>query len=293
MSTLPSWTSGVDLTRWFEQTAWWDGPALARAPQLALAELLEAVAGRFTGRELTFQVRGHVVRGHIDAVQVSGRASPAPADDPFGWLADATRLRDVVQWTRGIFGIGEGEAAPPIDAVELDATVVHVDELPVGTVAVRVDGVRLEPTVPFPELVTGSITFEVHATRADVLRWIHRFFPDWDIRPHSDELLVVRGPRWRFPLLVRASVDPRTVHTEAVGIVVLGRPFRLPRRLVRTRSFAVPAIDPALELESVRVDGEALALGFRHEGVRQRLHLDALRAAVRDGATKLGATIFG
>jgi hypothetical protein len=63
--------------------------------------------------------------------------------------------------------------------------------------------------------------------------------------------------------------------------------------LVKSRTFAVPAIDPALELEAVTVAGDAVTLGFRHEGVRQRLHLDALRAAVRDGATKLGATIFG
>ena len=293
MSTLPTWTSGADLTRWFEQTAWWDSPTLARAPQLALAELLEAVAGRFTGRELSLQVRGHLVRGQVDAVQVTGRPSPTAADDPFGWLANATRLRDVVRWSRGLFGMGDGNAAPPIDAVEFDATAVHVDDLLVGTVAVRVDGVRLEPTVPFPEVVTGSIAFDVVTTRAEVLRWLRRFFPDWDIRPHDDGLLVVRGPGWRAPLVVRATVDPRTVHTEAVGVVVLGRTFRLPRFLVKSRTFAVPAIDPALELEAVTVAGDAVTLAFRHAGVRQRLHLDALRAAVRDGATKLGATIFG
>ena len=294
MSTLPGWTSGVDLTRWFEQTAWWDGPTLARAPETALAELLEAVAGRFTGRELSLQVGSHVVRGHVAAVQVTGRPSPTRSDDPFQWLADATRLRDVVRWSRGVFGLGGdgGDAAPPIDAVEFDATDVHVDDLLVGTVAVRVDGVRLEPTMPLPEVATGSITFDVQTTRAQVLRWVGRFFPDWDFRAHDGELLVVRGPGWRFPLLVRATVDLHTVHADAVGVVVLGRAFRLPRLLVRSRSFAVPVVDPALELELVTVDGDDVRLGFRHHGVRRRLHLDALRAAVRDGATKLGASIF-
>jgi hypothetical protein len=106
-------------------------------------------------------------------------------------------------------------------------------------------------------------------------------------------VLVVRGPGWRFPLLVRATLDPHTVHTDAVGVVVLGLAFRLPRFLVRSRSFAVPIVDPTLELEAVTVDGDDVRLGFRHDGMRRRLHLDALRAAVRDGATKLGATIFG
>lgn len=293
VSTLPSWTSGVDLTRWFDQTAWWDGPTLARAPQLALAEVIEAVAGRFTGRDLSLQVRGHAVRGHVDAVQVTGRPSPMPADDPFGWLADATRLRDVVRWSRGILGVGDGGAGAPIDAVEFDATNVHVDELPVGAVAVRVDGVRLEPTVTFPEVVTGPITFDVQTTREHVLRWLGRFFPEWDLRPRDAELLVVRGPGWRFPLLVRATVEPRVVHAAAIGVVVLGRAIRFPRFLVRTRTIDVPTIDPALDLEAVQVEGDRVVLRVRHEGVRQRLHLDALRAAVRDGATKLGATIFG
>jgi len=296
VSTLPGWTSGVDLTRWFEQTAWWDSPTLARAPQVALAEVLEAVAGRFTGRELSLQVGGRVVRGHVDAVQVTGRPSPTPSDDPFGWFADATRLRDVVRWSRGIFGMGEGDggdSGAPIEAIEFDATDVHVDDLLVGTVAVRIDGVRLEPTMTFPEVVTGSIAFDVQTTRAQVLRWIGRFFPDWDVRAHDGELLVVRGPGWRVPLLVRATVDTHTVHTDAVGVVVLGRAFRLPHFLVRSRTFAVPVVDPALELEAVTVDGDDVTLGFRHEGVRQRLHLDGLRTAVRDGATKLGSAFFG
>ena len=92
-----------------------------------------------------------------------------------------------------------------------------------GTVAVRVDGVHLEPTMPFPEVVTGPITFDVHTTCAQVLVWVRRLLPNWDVRPRGDELLVVRGPGWRLPLLVRATLDPSTVHTEAVGAVVLGR----------------------------------------------------------------------
>jgi len=88
-------------------------------------------------------------------------------------------------------------------------------------------------------------------------------------------------------------VGPRVVHAAAIGVVVLGRAIRFPRVLVRTRTIDVPTIDPALDLEAVQVEGDRVALRVRHEGVRQRLHLDALRAAVRDGATKLGATIFG
>jgi hypothetical protein len=293
VSTLPSWTAGVDVTRWFEQTAWWDGPTLARAPQQALAELLEAVAGRFTGRELSLQLRGHAVRFQVDAVQVRGRPTATPADDPFGWFADATRLRDVVWWSRGMLGFDNRGAAAPIDAVEFDAHSVSVDEQLVGTVAVKVDGVRLEPTVPWPEIVTGPIAFDVRTTRGDVLTWIHRFFPEWDVRLHRDDLLVVRGPGWRLPLLVRATVAPTTVHTEAVGVIVLGRAVKLPRFLVRTRTLPVPALDPAVTLDAVTIDGDDVVLAFRHEGVRQRVHLDALRAAVRDGATRLGNSIFG
>ena len=295
MSTLPSWTTGVDLTRWFEQTAWWDGPTLGRAPEQALAEALEAVAGRFTGRELSLQIRGHAVRFRVDAVQVRGRAGPTSttADDPFGWLADATRLRDVVRWSRGILGFDNAGVAAPIEAVEFDAHDVHLDEQLVGTIAVQVDGARLEPTVPLPEIVTGPLSFDVRTTRTEVLAWLRRFFPEWEIGLHHDDLLVVRGPGWRVPALVRATVDPSTVHAEAVGVVLLGHALKLPRFLVRRRSLAVPRIDPAMELEDVTVDGDEVRLRFRHEGVRQRVHLDALRAAVRDGATRLGTTIFG
>src|SRR5262249_22097461 len=219
-------------TRWFEQTAWWDGPTLGRAPEQALAEALAAVAGRFTGRELSLQIRERAVRFRVDAVQVRGRSAPAPtrSDDPFGWFADATRLRDVMRWSLGVFGLdnagagaGAGAGATaPIEAVEFDAHDVHVDELLVGTVAVLVDGVRVEPTVPLPEIVTGSIAFDVRTTRAEVVAWLRRFFPEWDIRLHRDDRLVVRGPRWRMPVLVRATVDPSTVRADAVGVVVLG-----------------------------------------------------------------------
>jgi len=198
-----------------------------------------------------------------------------------------------VRWSRGMFGLDRAGAEAPIDAVEFDAHDVHVDDLLVVTVAVRVDGVRLEPTVPLPEVATGPISFAVRTTRTEVLAWLYRFFPDWDIRLHHDDLLVVRGPGWRLPLIVRATVDPMTVHAEAVGVVVLGRAVKLPRFLVRTRTFAVPPLDPALLLEDVTIDGNDVRLGFRHDGVRQRVHLDAMRAAVRDGATRLGNTIFG
>ena len=226
-------------------------------------------------------------------MQVRGRPSPTPTDDPFGWLADATRLRDVVRWSRGIFGVEDKAGTAPIDAVEFDATDVHVDDLLVGTVAVRIDGVRLEPTVPFPDVVTGAIGFDVRTTRAQVLAWIGRFFPDWDIRPHDHEL--VGGARSRLALPAAGASDRRPAHRAHGGGGCGGPRPRDPTAAVlgASRSFAVPPVDPALDLESVTVDGDDVALGFRHEGVRQRLHLDAVRAAVRDGATKLGSTIFG
>jgi hypothetical protein len=296
VSTLPSWTTGVDLTRWFEQTAWWDGPMLGRAPQQALAEMLEAVAGRFTGRELSLQLRGRAVRFQVDAVQVRGRqgATATPSDDPFAWLTGATRMRDVVRWSREMFGIDNAATVASIEAVEFDAHDVVIDEELVGTVAVRVHGVRLEPTVSLPEIVTGSISLDVRTTRSVVLGWLRRAFPAWDVQPHrGDDLLVVRGPGWRLPLLLRASVDATTVHTEAVGVIVFGRAVRLPRFLVRSRTFAVPPLEPGMELDAVTVDGDDVRLAFRHAGVRQRVHLDAVRGAVRDGVTRLGNTIFG
>jgi hypothetical protein len=280
---LRPWPSPRDVAGWFEQTAWWNTATLARAPHRALVELLEAVAGRFTGRELTMQVRAHAVRLRVNAVRVEAREVPDAVEDPLGWWAETSGVSEFVRWSRRVIGFDDADDAPPIDVVALDATDVHIDGLLVGSVAAHVGGVRLDPGVSAPELVTGPIELDVQTTRARVVDWLRREFPAWDIEQRLDGLIALRLPRRRIRVLVRPTVHGRTVRIETVGVVVLRRRVRLPRMLVRTRVYALPPLDPSLELVDVRVTGDDVALRLRHEGIRQPLRLDALRTAIRDG----------
>jgi hypothetical protein len=290
---LPSWSTPGELGSWFDETAWWDTPTLAREPRRALIELLEAVAGRFTGRELTLNVRDRSVRMRVDSVELRARESKNAMEDPLGWLVEQPGVRGLVRLSRSIIGRGGSEAdAPPVEAVTLDASDLHVDGLLVGTVAVQVDGLRLDAKVPLPQLVTGPIRMDVQTTRARVVEWLRRQFPAYDIRLQPDDLVLVRIPGRRIRFLVRPAIDARSVRIETVGVVVLGRTVSLPRFLVRTSVRPLPRLGPSVEIVDVQVDGDDVTLQVRHEGVRQSVRLDALRTAVRDGVTKLGDAIF-
>jgi hypothetical protein len=291
--SLPSWSSPRDVSSWFDETAWWTSPSFARTPNRALVELLEAVAGRFTDRELSLQFRTHAVRLRVDAVQVRGRPDPSAVDDPFRWVVERSGVSDLVRWGRGVIGFGAGQAAPPVEAVEFDASEVHVDDLFVGNVEVRVDGMRLDAGVPYPEVVTGPIELEVRTTRGRVIEWLRRAYPAWDLQLRPDGLVALSVPGRRWRMLVRPTVDAHTLRTEIVGVLVLRRAVRLPRFLVRTRVDALPPLDPSVELLDVQIAGDDVTLRVRHDGLRQTVRLDALRAAVREGATKLGDVIFG
>ncbi len=291
--SLPSWPSPRDAGRWFEQTAWWNTPTFARSPERALVELVEAVAGRFTGRELTLNVRAHAVRLRVAAVRVRERAVPSAVEDPLRWWAETSGMNEFVRWSRRVVGLDDADDAAPVDALVLDATDVHLDGLPVGRVAVQVDGMRLEPGLPLPTLVTGPIEFDVHTTREQIIDWVRREVPAWGIEPRPDGFIALRMPRRRVRVLVRATPSASGLRIDTVGVLVFRRELRFPRRLIRTRVHTLPPLDPALEIVGVTVDGDDVSLRVRHEGIRQPLRLDALRTAIRDGATKLTDTILG
>ena len=88
--SLAPWPSPRDVSSWFEQTAWWNTPTFGLAPHRALVELLEAVAGRFTGRELTLQVRAHSLRLRVATVRMRARELPNAVEDPLGWWAETS-----------------------------------------------------------------------------------------------------------------------------------------------------------------------------------------------------------
>jgi hypothetical protein len=290
---LPSWISPADVSRWLDATAWWDTGG--QSPQRALVELLEAVAGRFTGRDLTLQGYGRAVRLRLDGVRIRARRVPNAAEDPLRWWAETSGMGELFRWSRRVIGLDDANGLPPVETVALDATDVSVDGLAVGSVAAQVDGVRLDPAVPLPQLVTGAIDLDVRTTRARVIDWVRRVAPAWDIQSFSHELLTVRIPQTRVPVrvLIRPTLLGRAVRIETVGVVLFGRALRLPRVLVRTRVHPLPSLDADLEIVEARVAGEEVALHLRHQGVRQSLHLDALRRVIRDGTTKLTGAILG
>jgi hypothetical protein len=297
--SLPSWTAPGDTASWLDETSWWTGPGLVRTPQRALVEVLEAIAGRFTGRELTVSVREHDVSLRITEVRVRAREVRSAVDNPLGWLADTAGVRDLFRWSRSVTGRGKRgdgvDDASPVEAVTLEATDVVFDGAAVGDVSLHVHGMQLDPRVPFPDLVTGSLELEVRTTRARVVDWLRRIRPDWEIRGHGDGLVSVRLPRPRVRMILRPTVDTETVRVETVAVVVLGAQVRIPRRLVRTREYPIPPLGPSLgqsvELVDVAIADDDVVFRLRRDGVRQTINLDVLRAAVRDGATKL-TTLF-
>src|SRR3982751_907293 len=88
---LTPWPSNAGLTQWLDRRRWWGGQQEMRTPQRMLVDLLEAIAGRFVGRELTLEVRDKRVtltlddvRVQADEVEEADKTDEAPVD-PFFW----------------------------------------------------------------------------------------------------------------------------------------------------------------------------------------------------------------
>ena len=193
-----------------------------RAPQLALVEVLEAVAGRFTGRELALNIRGHGVSLRIADVPGARRAGPT-----------RPTIRSAGSPTR--CGVRDVRALDPSRARWASTTwrpcpVETVSSMPPTSTSMRcrrhVSPARRRraprSAIPFPEVVTGSITSTCARPGRGSSSGSGACGPTGRSEPRRDELWS-RGPGWRFPLLVRPTLDPSTVHTEAVGAVVLGK----------------------------------------------------------------------
>jgi hypothetical protein len=289
--SLRRWPSADDVGRWLEQTTWWNTDALARTPQDALVGLVEAVAGRFTGRELTLEVRSHAVRILLHEVQVRARRLPNAFTDPIQWWAEVSGVNDLLRWSRRALGRHDDVDAP-IDEVALDATDVEVDGLPVGRVQALVDGLRLDPGMPLPELVTGSIELDVRTTWAHVVTWVRREYPDWDLEASPGGLVSLRVPRWRVRLLLRPVLHGTRLRVETTGLVLFGRVLRIPRRFARVQERDLRFLVPELELIDARAEGDDISLSLRHGGIHQPMRLDAVRTAIRDGATRISDSVF-
>jgi hypothetical protein len=185
-------------------------------------------------------------------------------------------------------------AGPPaVDSVDLDAADVDIDGLAVGNVAVHVDGMRLDAGVRDAELVTGAVELDVRTTATLVVDWLRRQMPAWDIERRGNGLVTLRLPRPRVRVLLRPFLRGTNVSFDILGVVVGNRELRLPGAFVRTRVHAIPPIGESLQVVDAKQDGEEVVFRLRHEGIRQTLPLDALRTAIRDGATKLSAVAFG
>ncbi|MET0902216.1 MAG: hypothetical protein ABWZ52_03160 [Acidimicrobiales bacterium] len=289
---LAPWTSPDGLTRWLNGTAWWGSSSLKSGPAMVV-ELLEAIAGRFTGQQLTLDVRGHRLTLVLDGVRVEG--GEAPASDPLTWWLDLPAGREARRWSRAMTGRPAADEPPPpadIERVFISSSGLAIDDRPVGDVDATVDSVRLELGA-VTELVTGRVDLEVRTTRRTVLDWINRSVTQWELRPAAGDLIVVRHDRWPGALLARpAAVTPRGVDVDIVGVRVLERDVRLPARFVRHRRYELPRLSDGLVVDAIDVDAEAVTVRLGHPGIRQPVRPEHLRTAVREGVARLGALAF-
>jgi hypothetical protein len=293
---LGPWSSPASLNRWLDRTNWWNAPSPLAAPQRMLVELLEAVAGRFAGKQLTLDVRGKRLALTLGAVKVETNepAAQTSAFDPFNWWKDLPGSREMRRWTSAMTGlpVSDEDAPPDIERVVIDSRSVSIDDRPVGEVTATVDTVRLEYG-RVTELVTGPVDLDVHTSRQTVLEWVERYEPQWNVRIHADDLVAVDKSNWPITALVRPTVvDGVQVRLDVVGVLVFGRTFMLPRRFVRTRVLDIPAQADDMEFVDASLDGDDVHVHLRHAGVRQPIHPDHIRNAVREGVSRLTAAAF-
>lgn len=281
------WTSPDTLTRWIERTTWWARPTALTSSSEMLVELVEAVAGRFLGRELTMEVGGRKVTLTLGQVRVERSAGGQPS----AWWDDLPGSREMRRWTRLVTRAPSNQGAD-LERVHVESSHVLLDGGAIGDVAADIDGVRLDYGNP-AMLVTGPVDLEVRTAGATIVEWVERALPEWTVQRRDADLFAVRHRDWRFTVLARPdTVAGRSLHLDIVGVVVLGRDVKFPRRMVRSRTIELPPLGDELELIGARVDGDAIFVTLRHAGVRQPVRPEHLRAAIREGAAYLGAKVF-
>jgi hypothetical protein len=281
---------------WLDRTNWWGAPGAAATPQRMLVELLEAIAGRFVGKELTVEVQGKRLSLTLGAVKVE-TTDPTPQTsglDPFEWWKDLPGSREMRRWTSAMTGmpVADEDAVPKIERVVIDSRSVRIDERPVGEVVATVDTLRLEYGRA-TELVTGSVDLDVHTRRQTVLEWVERDQPKWNLRLYTDDLVAVDRSNWPFTALVRPTIlEGVQVRLDIVGVVLFGRTFMLPGRFVRTRMLEIPAPADDMDLVDASLEGDDVHIHLRHAGLRQPIHPEHIRNAVREGVSRLTAAAF-
>ena len=317
-SWIASWSSPDELRRWLERTQWWTNPTTWSsrdgAPHRAFLELVEAVAGRFVGRQLAFDVEGTTVSLNLEDVRLEEHSEvglvpnvdEAPEDREGAhwleriasgelareWWATVPGARESARWSAAL-----GLPGAPLLAVETQhrervvvlARLVWLGDLEVGDVAATADDVRLEFGA-VPALVSGQLDLRVRASRDDVISWARRSWPDWSVRARASGLLAIRHASRRFTMLVRPiALGGSNVQIDLLGVSIFGHDILLPRRLVRSRRYAIPAPADGFEMIDARVDGDSVSFHLRHDGIRQPLRLDRIRAGLRDGLERFGA----
>jgi hypothetical protein len=294
---LAPWSSPASQNRWLDRTTWWGTPNALATPQRMLAELLEAIAGRYAGRRLSIDIRGKQLTLILGAVKVE-TGSPATHTmplDPFNWWNELPGSREMRRWASAVTGIpvaDHDDTPPDIERVVIDSQSVSIDDHPVGEVTAIVDTVRLEYG-RVTELVTGPVDLDLHTSRQIVLEWVQRLEPDWNVRAHTGDLLAVDRSNWPITALVRPTVIEGTrVRMDILGVLVFGRTFMLPRRLVRARVLDIPAPADDMELVDASLEGDDVRVHLRHGGLRQPIRPDYIRTAVRDGVSRLTAAAF-
>jgi hypothetical protein len=254
-------------------------------------ELVEALGGRFLGRRLTVVVAGTTVELDLDGLRAE---TDAPASsDLFTFWSELPGAREMKRLTRAVTGFplgGGGAGADTVDRVIVEASDVTIDGHPVGDVVATIGDVRVSYGTA-PELVTGPIELRVASSRSHVVAWLARRFTDWEVALAPGGKVAARPPGGRLTALVAPEgLDGDAVVLHVVGVRLLGRDVRLPRRLVRRVVQPLPALPKDLVLVGARVGDPELDIQLHHPGLRLPIRPEHLRAAVREG---VGLLRFG
>jgi hypothetical protein len=280
---LDPWASAASVAGWMERTASWVSP-LVPTPSRMLREFFEAIAGRYTGQHVVLEVTvGTTVTGTLDAIRLR-------ANEEMGGLAPA---REMFRMGKRIAGLPSDDP-PMVEAVELESSDVQVNDRHLGHVIADAAGVRLDPGIT-PVLITGPITLRITASYVDAVAWVAHELPEWEIARYTEDLLAVKGPGWKVTAVVRPTFLPDLkLKTEPVGVLLLGKMRSVPRRLVDklTQVLDIPPLGAGLILQELRVEGERVHMTANHPGIRQPVHLDIIRAAIRDGVATLANQAF-
>ncbi len=287
-------------------TSWWTAPGVPSELGWRLfLDLIEGVAGRFTGQQLSLVVRGQPValtltEVAIDPGSADGEPRPRPhsssahglpwlPDMPFeaawGWL-DPTRnpvwtfnpLQPLPEWSRP-----PGTASVLVKAKELTVAGTELEEL----TALATDA-RIEPGL-VPILATGPIDLEaamLTQTAAHLAE--QRAQRGWLFEAQSDGSVSIRRARWRAALIVRPTFSGSKVGLAVVAVGIFGRRVHLPAWLSGRwrRSFEIPLPSP-LELVEIAQAGDRLMARLRHPGVEEPISLERVRQALRTGINRL------